>query len=297
VRPSMDPAADPRVAVVVLTCNQREMTLRSLGALERHHRDAHVLLWDNGSTDGTADAVASAFPHLLVHRSPTNLGVAGGRNAAARLALEHFGPTHLLFLDNDMLVTEGCIDALLQAFADDPTLGQAGGKFRFLDNPTRLNDAGGCRINFWIGSTEPTGYGELDEGQYDEPRSGVVCGGAMMMVRADVFRQLGGFDERFNPYGPEDLDFSLRLQAAGYGSRYVPTALGYHRGSQTFAGAPQSLAYTRNRVRQWLRFLYRHGSLKDKVGFFLVGAPFRAARMAVRLARSGHRSERVTSSP
>jgi O-antigen biosynthesis protein len=275
----------PRVAVIMLTWNQRDMTLRALAALERARGAAEVLLWDNGSTDGTAEAVEAAFPRVLVERHPRNLGVASGRNAAAAKALERFSPTHLLFLDNDMVVTEGAIDALLGAFKTDPGLGQAGGKFRFLDDPGRLNDGGGCRIDFWTGSTQPVGYGELDEGQYDEPRSGVVCGGAMMMVRADVFRHLGGFETCFDPHGPEDLDFSLRLQAAGFGSRYVPAALGYHRGSQTFAGGRRSLAYARNRVRQWLRFLGRHGSTIDKIAFFLIGAPVRAVRMTARLLR------------
>jgi GT2 family glycosyltransferase len=192
-----------------------------------------------------------------------------------------------------MLVTEGCIEALLAAFAADPQLGQAGGKFRFLDDPARLNDGGGCRINFWTGSTRPVGYGEVDEGQYDEPRSGVVCGGAMMMVRADVFRKLGGFESGFDPHGPEDLDFSLRLQAAGFGSRYVPAAVGYHRGSQTFASGRHSLPYLRNRIRQWLRFLGRHGSAVDQLAFFVVGAPFRGIRIAARLLRSAVRTLQV----
>jgi GT2 family glycosyltransferase len=283
----------PRVAVIMLTWNQRDMTLRALAALQQVRRGASVLLWDNGSTDGTAESVEASFPDVLVHRHGRNLGVASGRNAAAALALERFDPSHLLFLDNDMLVTEGCIEALLEAFAADPQLGQAGGKFRFLDDPARLNDGGGCRINFWTGSTQPVGYGELDEGQYDEPRSGVVCGGAMMMVRADVFRQLGGFESCFDPHGPEDLDFSLRLQASGYRSRYVPAALGYHRGSQTFAGGRHSLAYTRNRIRQWLRFLRRHGSAIDQLAFFVVGAPFRGVRMAVRLLRGAVRPGQV----
>lgn len=277
--------AEPRVAIVMLTWNQREMTMRSLAELERYRGPADVVLWDNGSTDGTPDAIAAAFPGVVVHRHPRNLGVASGRNAAAALAIERFAPTHLLFLDNDMLVTEGFIEALLEPFTVDPNLGQAMGKFRFLDDPERLNDAGGCRINFLMGTTQPVGYGEIDRGQYDEPRSGIVCGGAMNLVRTDVFQELGGFSSAYDPHGPEDIDFSLRLLAAGFGTRYVPAALGYHRASQTFGATRFSVAYTRNRVLQWLRFLRRHGSPLQQVGFFLVGAPFRAVRIVVRNLR------------
>ncbi len=97
-----------RVAVVILTYNQRDMTLRCLDSLqEEEGQPFDILLWDNGSADGTAEAVAAAFPGLLLHESADNLGVAGGRNAAARLAFEKLDPTHLLFLDNDMVVEPG----------------------------------------------------------------------------------------------------------------------------------------------------------------------------------------------
>jgi GT2 family glycosyltransferase len=276
----------PQVSVIMLTWNQREMTLRALDALQSTRGPASVLLWDNGSTDGTVEAVRATFPTVLVHRHPINLGVASGRNAAAELAIETLDPTHLLFVDNDMLLTKGCIEALLAAFEADPALGQAMGKFRFLNDPERLNDAGGCKINFWTGLTEPVGYGEIDRGQYDQARSGIVCGGAMMMVRTDVYRELGGFASTFDPHGPEDIDFSLRLRKAGYGTRYVPAALGYHRGSQTFGAARHSFAYTRNRTLQWLRFLFRHGTATDRMAFFLIGAPYRGLRISTRFLRS-----------
>jgi GT2 family glycosyltransferase len=108
----------------------------------------------------------------------------------------------------------------------------------------------------------------------------------MMMVRTEVYRELGGFASVFDPHGPEDIDFSLRLRNAGYDTRYVPAALGYHRGSQTFGAGRYSLDYTRNRVMQWLRFLWRHGTLSQRIGFFLIGAPYRGVRIGFRFARA-----------
>ena len=105
-----------RIAIVVLTVDQRERTLRLLRSLVHDDARARILVWDNGSTDGTDDAVRREFPAVHVHRHPTNLGVASGRNSGAALAIERYQPTHLLFLDNDMVVQHGFVNALLEPF-------------------------------------------------------------------------------------------------------------------------------------------------------------------------------------
>jgi GT2 family glycosyltransferase len=245
------------------------------------------LLWDNGSQDGTVDAVTAAFPDVLVHHHPTNLGVASGRNAAAALALKKFDPTHLLFIDNDMIVESNFVSALLAPFENDPQLAQTQAKLRFMNDPTRLNDGGGCRIEFWSGRTSPVGFGEVDQGQYDKQAKCISCGGAMM-VRTDVFQRLGGFDEKFSPFGPEDIDFSLRCYKLGYHALYVPQALAYHEVSHSFEGGQYSELYARNKSRHWLLFMRRHASIAEQAAFYLVGAPLRLIQMMVREGRKGN---------
>ena len=208
------------------------------------------------------------------------------RAAAAALAVERFAPSHLLFLDNDMVVARGFVSELLKPFAGDRQLGQTQAKLRFLGDPQRLNHGGGIGLRFWLGSTTPVGFGEVDRGQYDRPAKCIACGGAMM-VRADVFRELGGFDPVFDPFGPEDLDFSLRLQEAGYGALYVPQALAYHEVSHTFgAGYPEH--YVHLKVQHWLRLMRRHASPAERLGFLCLGAPYSVTRMMVRELRRGN---------
>jgi GT2 family glycosyltransferase len=280
-------AESPRVAVVVLTYNQRETTLAFLRSLpDWGDVPVDALVWDNGSSDGTADAVRREFPDVHVHEHPSNLGVASGRNAAAAMAIERFTPTHLLFLDNDLELTDGFVQALLSVFDEDTRVAQASAKLRFMHDRELLNDAGGCRINFVTGVTRPVGYGEIDRGQHDRIAP-CVAGGAAQMVRTDVFEELGGFDAAFDPFGPEDIDFSLRLQKAGYKALYAPRAMAYHAGSHTF-GADYHEDYARHRARHWLTFLRRHGSVLERVGFYLLGAPFRLVRIAVREVRRGN---------
>ena len=285
-------AAPPRIAAVVLSFNQREQTLRCLRrllALAATDGAFDVLLWDNGSNDGTAAAVRAAFPGVVVHACPENLGVARGRNAGAKRAIAAFAPELLLFLDNDIVVEPGFVAALAAPFPapGGERIGQTQAKLRLADRPDVLNDGGGCRIQFWLGRTRPVGYGEVDRGQRDTPTRCVACGGAMM-VRTHVFTALGGFDERFSPYGPEDLDFSLRLQKAGWEAWYMPRAVGLHDVNHTFGSAGYTEDYATHRARHWMTLMRRHASLVDWVGFACIGVPLIAGRVLVREARKGN---------
>jgi GT2 family glycosyltransferase len=278
------------VAVIILTMNQRDKTLQclsSLRAVKRPH--FQIVLWDNGSSDGTAEAVRAAFPEVLVHYHSSNLGVASGRNAAAKLAIETFDSSYLLFLDNDMIVTPNFLEALLEPFPVDSRLAQTQAKLRFLKDRQRLNDGGGARIQFWLGRIRPVGYGEIDSGQYDTPTKCIACGGATL-VRRDVFQQLGGFDSSFDPFGPEDLDFSLRAAKAGYYGLYVPRALIFHEVSHTFEGGGFSEKYAKHKAHLWFLFMRRHASLLEQLAFVFLGAPYILARVMLREGRKGNLS-------
>jgi GT2 family glycosyltransferase len=275
------------IVVIILTWNQKERTRQCIEALRAGSPSPlRIFVLDNGSHDGTGAALRAAFPDILVHEHPINLGVASGRNAAAALAMGIYNPRYLLFLDNDILVEPHFVEALHAPFELDGRVGQTQAKLRFMDDPTRLNDAGGARINFLLWQITPVGFGEIDRGQYDQVRPCISCGGAMM-VRTDVFRQLGGFDAQYDPFGPEDMDFSLRLQELGYKALYVPGAVALHAVSHSF-GKGYSEEYARHKSRHWYRFMRRHASPLEQAGFFAVGAPYLAARVLLREGRKGN---------
>jgi O-antigen biosynthesis protein len=196
------------------------------------------------------------------------------------------GATHLLFLDNDIWVEPGFVDALYAPFEADARVGQTQSKLRLMNARDRINDGGGARINFVLWRVTPVGYGELDQGQYDTQRECISCGGAMM-VRADIFQQLHGFDPLFGPFGPEDLDFSLRLQKAGYQALYIPQAVGYHEVSHTY-GKGYSEDYARHKSRHWLAFMKRHATRSDKIAFYVIGAPYLAVNVIFREVKRGN---------
>ncbi len=293
--PSEGPAEGPappdevRVAVIVLTYDQPDDLAACLDSLRAcaDQRAFDVLVWENGSGAGTGPMMGSRFPDVRYHVAGSNLGVAGGRNAAAAMAARLWDPSHFLFLDNDMVAEPRFVRELAAAHERRPTLGQAQAKLRMMSEPSVLNDGGGCDVRFWLGRTRPVGIGEVDRGQYDTIRRCVAAGGATL-VRRSVFEELGGFDTTFNPYGPEDLDFSLRVLEAGYESLFIPTAVAYHAYNRTYVGREFSARYARGKARNWFRLMARHATPLDWAGFLALGAPVGALRTAVRELRKGN---------
>ena len=96
-----------RLVAVVLSYNGREDTLAALESL----RGIETVVVDNGSTDGSADAVAERFPDVELVRAGINLGFAGGNNVGIRRALDR-GADWVLLLNNDAEVEPGIVDAL-----------------------------------------------------------------------------------------------------------------------------------------------------------------------------------------
>jgi GT2 family glycosyltransferase len=280
----------PDIVIVILTTNQREKTLRCLSSFGAVTSPSYrFVLWDNGSQDGTVEAVREAFPNVLAHHYPQNIGVASGRNAAARIAVERFSPTYLFFLDNDMTVTPGFLEALVEPFSENSRLAQTTGKIKILDDERRIYGAGGCRVNFWLGDTRHVGYTEIDRGQYDVSKTCIPSGGCML-VRAKVFQQLGGFDTVFDPYGPEDLDFGFRVAKAGYYGLYVPQSVVFHdtRPGRTFEGGAYTQTYASHRARNWFAFMRRHASPLQQLGFLVVGVPYLLSGFLVRQSKRGN---------
>lgn len=274
------------ITAVMLTVDQREKTLRCLRSWRGvEGPEFEILLWDNGSTDGTVDAVRAAFPSVHVHRHSTNLGAAAGRNAASDLAIETFSPRLLLFLDNDMVVTPGFLDALARPFeTGDPTLAQTTSKVLHIGDEERIYEAGGCRINYALGRIRLRGSNELDRGQYEEPIRCLPSSGSMM-IRTDVFLEIGGFDPAFDPYGLEDIDLSTRVSEAGYHGKYIPSSVVFHERGHTFESG-YTPTYAATKARNWLIFLRKHATWYQRLGFYVIGAPLQLTKVCLRAIRN-----------
>jgi len=237
-----------RLTAAVLTYDGRhllEILLPSLAA--QTVPDLRTVVVDNGSSDGTAQWLASAWPQVEVVRLERNVGVTAGLNACLRAAA---GSPYVALLNNDLELAPGCLAELVAALDAHPEAGSAGAKLvRYADRAT-LDGAGD--VLDWAGTGWRRGHGEPDDGRYDEPAAVFgACGGAAL-YRAEALADVGPFDEAFFAFA-EDTDWALRAQLAGWGCRYVPGAVAYHVGSATVgAGLSDFTRYHLWRNALWM---------------------------------------------
>ena len=235
--PLPEAGTPPVVSVLVISYNTREMTLDCLRSLRDQTDTPHeVIVVDNNSQDGSAEAIAAEFPEIDLVARPDNLGFAGGNNLAATRARG----TYILLLNPDTVVLDHAIERLV-AFAERrPEAGIWGGRTVFAD--LSLNPA--CcwqRMTLWNTFCRTSGLTAIFRGsaifnaeaygswQRDTERAVDIVQGSFFLIRRAFWNELGGFDPGFFMYG-EEADLCLRARARGARPRMTPEAQIVHYG-------------------------------------------------------------------
>jgi GT2 family glycosyltransferase len=275
-----------KVALIVLNHNGKDLLLDCLGHLQAVDYDATcTVVVDNGSVDGSAKAVESQYPQVHLVRSASNTGVAGGRNIGIRWVRAHLNAVYVIFLDNDTRVEPGAVRELLAAASQDPKIGMVAPKAFRRKGDRVLLSAGGMHFNPYTGTLRDVASGEPDHGQHERSRDVQACPGFAFLVRPDVFDRIGLFDEIFNPYGWEDVDFSLRAARAGFRIVYAPKAVVYHSGGREGRGIVR--LYEKNKARNMFYFVRRHTTTLQWLCFLSL-LPVRIVLRALREVARGH---------
>lgn len=238
----------PHVAVVILAWNGREDTLACLESLDEvDWGELSTIVVDNGSSDGVAEAVADRFPHVEVIRSERNLGFAGGNNLGLRAAYES-GADYMLLLNNDTVIDHRAVAELVEVAEQRPDAGALCPLIYYMDPSDVIWFAGAAFDPRRGHNGRHTGYAERDVGQYDGVRETGRATGAAMLVSRRAIDEVGFLDERLFLH-VEDVEWSLRMRAAGFRVLMVPAAKVWHHVSVASGGEHSpTIAYysTRN---------------------------------------------------
>ena len=204
------------VSIIIPAFNQFRFTQACLASLQQHQETERfeVIVVDDGSTDATAKAVPR-IPGIVYLRNETNSGFIASCNRGAESARSKY----LVFLNNDTLVTDGWLSALLDTFSQEPQAGVVGSKLIYPDG--RLQEAGGI---VWRDASG-CNYGKFDDRQkpeYNYLREVDYCSAAALMIPKALFQSVDGFDPRYTPAYYEDTDLAFKVRRAGYKVLYQP---------------------------------------------------------------------------
>lgn len=217
------PATDaPLVSIVIPVYNQVGYTYNCLVSIEKNTGDIpyEVILADDVSTDATVK-IHHFADNVIVSRNSTNMGFLKNCNQAAEKARG----TYILFLNNDTTVGENWLKPLVELMDRRADAGMVGSKLVYPDG--KLQEAGG--IIWQDGSGWNYGREQnADLPEYNYVKEADYISGAAIMIRTSLWKEIGGFDERFAPAYCEDSDLAFQVRERGYKVLYQPLSVVTH---------------------------------------------------------------------
>ncbi|MCW4384761.1 glycosyltransferase family 2 protein [Salinibacterium sp. SYSU T00001] len=275
----------PGLAVIVVSFNTRERTLACLASVfaAKHDVPLHVIVVDNDSRDGSAEAIEREFPAATVVRSGRNLGFA----RAVNLGVAHAEEEYLVLLNPDTIVRERSLAELLSFAKDHPEHGVYGGRTLRDDGSLDPSSCWGAP-SMWSLLCFATGLStafprsrvfdpeSLGRWQRDTVREVPIVTGCLLLMRRRDFLQLGGLDERYFLYG-EDAEFSLRAARNGHRPVIVPASTITHSVGASTGDRGRKMAMVLAGKVTMFRSIWRRPSSTVAVRLLLAGVRLRAA--------------------
>jgi GT2 family glycosyltransferase len=269
----------PKVSIIILTTNALAMTkeqLLDVAKLDTKGLAAECIVVDNGSEDGTEDAIKDyKLPNMEYKfiQSGANLGFAGGNNVGIKDAIKR-GFDYVILMNNDLILPKDIIIKLVKYMSENPTIGLASPKMYFAKgyefHKDRYKDSEKGKVLWYAGGiidrdniyTSHRGVDEVDHGQYDKIEETDVANGACVIVRTEVFKKIGLLDASFFLYW-EDADFSERAKRAGYKVMYYPETSMWHKVSASTggSGSPSNDYFL---IRNRYYYAMRYATLRTK---------------------------------
>jgi N-acetylglucosaminyl-diphospho-decaprenol L-rhamnosyltransferase len=258
----------PRVSVLIASYNTRPLLLEAIGSVV-HQPGAEIIVVDNASTDGSADAVSAAFPDVCLVRNAQNLGFAAASNRAASRASGDL----LLLLNPDARLLDGALAALLECIDAHPRAAAVGPALIYADGtpqPAAFRFPGLMQIGLDLFPVARLMDSPLNGRLHHagEPRQVDHPLGACMLIRRSAWDDVGPLDEGYFMY-LEEVDWCRRARRRDWHIWYTPHARAVHHAGSATRQQPGAMfaQLWRSRLRYYQR---HHGPLFNRAVHALV---------------------------
>ena len=253
------------LSVSIVNTGSRELLLACLETLPR---GADLVVLDNASEDGSADAVGERFPEVRVIAQQFRAGFGANHNTVIRATEGRY----VYVLNEDTTADDWAFDRIVAYLDAHPRVAALGPQLVYPDGrqqdsawrfPTPLVSSLGLLTVGKLGVTQSGG---------DAPHAVDWVTGAALVLRREALDQVGLFDEGFFLYS-EEVDLQFRLRQAGWWVHYFPTATVVHHESQFSAEIPERRINEmwRSRHRYWQK---HHGALGARVAAIATGGQY-----------------------
>lgn len=241
-----------RASIIILNYNGADYIEETLRAVFKQSiiSELKIIVLDQNSSDGSRELIKNKFgDQLTLLESEKNLGYTGGCNRA----FEYAEGEYILLLGDDAVPVPEWAESLIRAAEEDSSVGMCTSKILFYDNH-RLIDCVGHKM-YPDGLNRSTGNYQYDQGQYESAEETLFASGCAALYKKEIVDTVGGFDEDFF-WGADDTDLGMKIRLQGLGCRYVPRAVVYHLGSQSYGKHSLKRLYYIERNRVWILYKY-----------------------------------------
>lgn len=287
------------IAVVILNWNGEAFLKRFLPILISNTQlaDTEIIVADNASFDNSLQLLRDDFPIVRTIAFDQNYGFAGGYNRA----LEQIDAKYFVLLNSDVEVTENWLVPLFDYLEQNKEVAACQPKIKSIKDRNMFEHAGAAGgfidyLGFPFCRGRVLSKVEEDKGQYDTVTDVFWASGACFMIRADLFKKSGGFDDVFFAH-MEEIDLCWRLNSRGYRLVCVPESTVFHVGGGTLTSEHPYKTYLnfrnnllmlyKNLPQKNLNYVLKWRRILDYVAFFqmlLTGKP-RNALSVIRARR------------
>lgn len=247
------------ISVIIVSYNTRDIIATCLDSIINvGNSKKEIFVVDNASTDGSVELIRINYPDINLIVNKENQGFAAANNQALRLSRGRY----IFLLNSDGEFLPSTFDTLISFMDAHPHIGLAGVKM--------INSDGSLQES---SSHEYPGHKQAGRETAGLRGSIAWVLGAGMIIRSDLMKQVGGFDESFFVYG-EDQDLCLRIRKAGYEIGYIDTAVVVHLGAQSERQATSADVWKKKILAEYI--FYRKHYLPTTVEKIRRGALMKA---------------------